>query len=76
MTLANKRHNGMRSLAVRCELCHHEAVINVDGYDESIAVLSFGPRTLCSCCGIIGTDVRPNRSERPQSESLTGKQWQ
>ena len=48
----------------------------MDGYDESVAVLSFGPRTLCSCCGIIGTDVPPNRSEQPQSESLTGKQWQ
>src|SRR5215469_13518550 len=29
MTLANMRHNGGRSLAVRCELCHHEAVVNV-----------------------------------------------
>jgi len=29
MTLANMRHNGVRSLAIRCELCHHEAVVNV-----------------------------------------------
>jgi hypothetical protein len=26
MTLANMRANGVRSLSVRCELCHHEAV--------------------------------------------------
>jgi len=36
---------------------------------------SFGPRMVCTCCGIIGADVRPNWSERPQSESLTGWQW-
>jgi hypothetical protein len=76
MTLANMRHNCVRSLAVRCELCHHEAVINVDGYDEGVAVPSFGPRMVCTCCGIIGADVRPNWQERPPSESLTGKQWQ
>ena len=44
MTLANMRHNGVRSLSIRCELCHHEAVLNVDGYDEDVAVPSFGPR--------------------------------
>jgi len=76
MTLANMRAKGVRSLSIRCELCHHEAVLNMDGYDEGVAVPSLGPRTVCSCCGIIGADVRPNWSERPQRESLTGKQWQ
>ena len=76
MTLANMRHNGVRSLSIRCELCHHEAVLNVDGYDEGVAVPSFGPRMVCTVCGIIGADVRPNWQERPPSESLTGKQWQ
>ena len=32
MTLANMRAQGVRSLWVVCELCHHEAVLNVDGY--------------------------------------------
>ena len=31
MTL-NMRAQGVRSLWVVCELCHHEAVLNVDGY--------------------------------------------
>jgi len=75
MTLANMRANGVRSLSIRCELCHHEAVLNVDGYDEGVAVPSFGPRMVCTRCGIIGADVQPNWSERPQSESLTGWQW-
>jgi hypothetical protein len=28
MTLANMRENGVRSLSVTCELCHHEALMN------------------------------------------------
>jgi hypothetical protein len=75
MTLANMRANGVRSLSIRCELCHYEAVLNVDGYDKGVAVPSFGPRLACTCCGIVGADVRPNWNERPQSESLTGWQW-
>jgi len=58
----------MRSLWVVCELCHHEAVLNVDGFGDTVPVPAFG-------CGIIGAFARPNRSDREQ-ESLTGKQWQ
>ena len=72
MTLANMRENCVRSLWVVCAVCHHEAVLNVDGYDEDVAVPSFGPRMVCTCCGIIGADVRPNWSERPKRDSLTG----
>jgi hypothetical protein len=37
---------------------------------------SFGPpRIVCTKCGTIGADVRPNWKEQPQRESLTGKQW-
>ena len=75
MTLANMRHNGVRSLWVVCTVCHHEAVMNVDAYVDEVTVPSFGPYMVCTCCGIIGADVRPNWSERPQTESLTGWQW-
>ena len=47
MTLANMRENGVRSLWVVCA-GHHEAVLNVDGYDEDVAVPSFGPRMVCT----------------------------
>jgi hypothetical protein len=30
VNLANMRENGVRSLSVTCELCHHVAVMNVD----------------------------------------------
>ncbi len=75
MTLANMRANGVRSLWVVCPLCHHEAVVNVDDYLETVPVPSFGPRMVCTSCGIIGADVRPNWKERPPAESITGMQW-
>ena len=75
MTLANMRAQGVRSLWVVCELCHHEAVMNVDHFGEAVPVPSFGPRMVCTSCGIIGAHARPNWQERPTSESLTGRQW-
>ena len=67
MTPANMRHNGVRSLAIRREVCRHEAVLNVDAYDEAIAVSAFGPRMVCTSCGIIGAAVpQTGRSVRPK----------
>jgi hypothetical protein len=76
MTLANMRKNGVHSLSVTCELCHHEAVMNADAFGDAIPVPAFGPRMICSSCGIVGADVRPNWIERREQESLTGVQWQ
>ena len=76
MTLANMRAQGVRSPWVVCDLCHHEAVLNVDCYGDAVPVPAFGPRMVCTSCGIIGAFARPNWQERPSSESLTGKQWQ
>jgi hypothetical protein len=44
MTLANMRAQGVRSLWAVCELCHREAVLNVDGYGDAVPVSAFGPR--------------------------------
>jgi hypothetical protein len=75
MTLANLRENGVRSLAVTCELCRHEALLNVDGFDDATPVPAFGPRMVCTVCGIIGAFARPNWQERDEQESLTDQQW-
>jgi hypothetical protein len=32
MTLAGTRENGVRSLSVTCELCHHDALMDVDAF--------------------------------------------
>jgi hypothetical protein len=62
MTLANMRAQGVRSLAVTCELCHHDAVVNVDAFDDAVPVPAF---VLCTVCGIIGAFARPNWQKRP-----------
>jgi hypothetical protein len=75
MTLANMRANGVRCLAVSCRLCHRGGVLAVDRWPDAIPVPSFGPRMVCTGCGIIGADAHPNWSDRPGRESLTGEQW-
>jgi hypothetical protein len=30
---------------------------------------------ICTGCGIIGADARPNWQERQSRETLTGRQW-
>jgi hypothetical protein len=75
MDLANMRENGVRSLAVSCWNCHHRAVLNVDHLPDRVTVPSFGPLMVCTRCGIIGADARPNWQEQPPRETLTGVQW-
>jgi hypothetical protein len=51
------------------------ALMNVDGFGDRIPVAAFGPRIVCTSCGIVGADVRPNWKERSERASLTGLQW-
>jgi hypothetical protein len=64
MTLANMRANGVRSLLIYCSACPRMVVLNVDAYPEAVPVPAFGPRMVCTACGMIGADARPNWQER------------
>jgi hypothetical protein len=64
MNLGNMRANGVRSLAIYCHQCHHETIINADHWPADLTVPSFGPKMVCTKCGTIGPDVRPNWKER------------
>jgi hypothetical protein len=75
MTLGNMRSLGVRSLAVTCELRRHTAVMGADGWPDHVPVPAFGPRMVCTCCGIVGADARPNWREQAERPSLTGTQW-
>jgi hypothetical protein len=75
MTLGIMREKGVRSLFVSCRLCHHQAVLSADHWSDDIPVPAFGPRMVCTACGIIGADARPNWKEQPARESLMGAQW-
>jgi len=44
MTLGNMRELGVQSLAVTCELCHHEAMLPADHWGDAVLVRAFGPR--------------------------------
>jgi hypothetical protein len=59
MDLTNMRANGVRSLDAQCNQCRHRVIVNVDHLPGDVTVPSFGPRMVCSECGI-GADVRPN----------------
>jgi hypothetical protein len=61
MTLGNMRANGVRSPDV--------------SWPDDLPVPSFGPRMVCTRCGIIGADARPNWQEQPPRETLTGVRW-
>jgi hypothetical protein len=60
ITLGNMRELGVRSLDVSCWLCHHQAVLSADFRPDDVAVHTFGPRMVCTRCGIIGADARPH----------------
>ena len=45
MTLGNMRSLGVRSVAVTCELCHHEAVLPAD-LPDALLVRAFAPRVV------------------------------
>jgi hypothetical protein len=74
MTLADIRENGVCSLSVTCELCHHTALMNVDAFDDATPVPAFRPRVVCTARGIVEADARPNRKERSRRASRTGVQ--
>jgi hypothetical protein len=54
------RENGVRSLDVKCWRCRHRMVVNADHWPGDPTVKSFEPRMVCTKCGTIGADVRPN----------------
>jgi hypothetical protein len=75
MTIGNMRELGVRSLFVSCWNCHHQAVLSAERWRDDVAVPAFGPRMVCTGCGIVGADARPNWKEQPARESFTGVQW-
>ena len=50
------RANGVRDLHVYCadRNCHHQATISVDDFADALVVIDFGPRRVCTACGMIG----------------------
>ena len=64
VTLGHIRSHGCRRLLVYCPtgLCHHSATMNADWLPDEMPVRSLCPRMVCTRCGMIGADVRPDWS--------------
>jgi hypothetical protein len=61
MTLGNMRANGVRSLAVSCHLCHHQAVLSADPWPDHVAVPSaYSSRAAARCACSVPERVSRN----------------
>jgi len=63
MTLGNMRANGVRSLDVSCWRWQHRMILSAAPWSDDVPVPTFGPRMVCTRCGIMGADARPNWRE-------------
>jgi hypothetical protein len=78
VTMGHIRSHGVRHLLIYCNqglYCYHSAVVDADSWPDETVLLDLRSKAVCTKCGIIGADVRPNWDERPPPESLTGAQW-
>ena len=64
VTLGHIRSHGCRDLLVYCASgrCHHSATINADHWPDELPVRSLCGRMVCTKCGMVGADVRPDWS--------------
>jgi|SRR5690242_15754392 hypothetical protein len=64
VTLGHIRSHGCRELLVYCVSgrCHHATTINADHWPDKLPVRSLCARMVCTACGCVGADVRPNWS--------------
>ena len=62
VTLGHIRSHDCRDLLVYCNSgrCHHRATMNADHLPADLPVRSLCGRMVCTRCGYIGADVRPD----------------
>jgi hypothetical protein len=64
---------GCRRLLIYCSnglYSHHSATVDADRWPDDTAVRDLCPKAVCTRCGIIGADVRPDWTEL--SKRVTG----
>jgi hypothetical protein len=62
VTMGHIRGHGCRELLVSCvsPWCNHSAQLAADWLPDDAAVRALCPRMVCTACGLIGADVRPD----------------
>jgi hypothetical protein len=60
--MGDVRALGCRDLLVYCESgwCHHSAKISGDFLPDDTVLLDLDRRMVCTACGLIGADLRPD----------------
>ena len=68
VTMGHIREHGCRDLLVSCvsPWCNHSARLTADWLADDTAVRALCPRMVCTRCGLIGADVRPDWSPHTQ----------
>jgi hypothetical protein len=63
-TMGHVRSHGCRDLRVYCTSgwCHHSPKLNADFLPDDTMLLALEARMVCTACGLIGADVRPDWS--------------
>jgi hypothetical protein len=64
VTMGHLRAHGCRDLLVYCTSiwCNHSTKLNVDWLPDDAEPQGLAPRMVCTDCGLIGADVRPDWS--------------
>ena len=64
VTLGHMRALGCRRLLIYCStgLCHHSAIVEADHWGDQTAIRDLCSKAVCTRCGVIGADVRPDWS--------------
>ena len=70
-TMGNLRRYGCRQLLVYCTSgwCYHSATLNADWLADDVPVRALCRRMVCTACGLIGADVRPDWPHNPYGDS-------
>ena len=70
VTLGHIRGHGCRNLLIYCKSiwCNHSTTMNADHLPDDTAIRPLGARMVCTACGSIGADVRPDW--RPHTNKL------
>jgi hypothetical protein len=74
VTMGHIRSHGCRDLLVYCvsPWCNHDAKLTLDWLPDDAALLDLDPRLVCTRCGLIGADVRPDWTPMTGTRGMGG----
>jgi len=74
VTMGHIRGHGCRVLLVYCAStwCNHSASLNADWLPDDTPVRALCSRMVCTACGLIGADARPDWTPMTGSPGMGG----